>query len=59
VVDDGHAVGQLVGLFEYWVVRKIVMPCCEFKRRTSSQMSIRLAGSRPVVGSSKKSTRGS
>src|SRR6187549_673811 len=42
----------------YWVVRKTVVPS-SFSARTSSQIVRRLTGSRPVVGSSRKSTRGS
>jgi hypothetical protein len=42
----------------YWVVRNTVVPAA-LMRRTSSQMVTRLAGSRPVVGSSRNSTVGS
>ena len=42
----------------YWVVRKTVVPS-SLSARTSSQIVLRLTGSRPVVGSSRKSTRGS
>ncbi len=42
----------------YWVVRKTVVPS-SFSARTSSQIVLRLTGSRPVVGSSRKRTRGS
>ena len=41
----------------YWVVRKIVVPV-SLIRRTSSQTVRREAGSRPVVGSSRKRTSG-
>ena len=41
----------------YWVVRKIVVPSA-LMLRTSSQTVSREAGSRPVVGSSRKRTRG-
>ena len=41
----------------YWVVRKTVFPSA-FSLRTSSQIALRLTGSRPVVGSSRKSTSG-
>ncbi len=37
----------------YCVVRKIVMPNCSLSRRTSAHTAERLAGSRPVVGSSR------
>ena len=42
----------------YCVVRKTVVPS-SFSLRTSSQIAMRLTGSRPVVGSSRNSTRGS
>jgi hypothetical protein len=42
----------------YWVVRKTVVPS-SLSARTSFQIAARLAGSRPVVGSSRNSTRGS
>ena len=41
----------------YWVVRKMVVPLA-LMLRTSSQTVSREAGSRPVVGSSRKSTLG-
>ena len=41
----------------YCVVRKIVAPS-SFSAWTSSQIALRLTGSRPVVGSSRKRTRG-
>ena len=43
----------------YCVVRKIVMPKSSLRRRTSSQIAARLAGSSPVVGSSRNRMRGS
>ena len=42
----------------YWVVRKTVVPS-RLRASTSSQIDLRLTGSRPVVGSSRKRTRGS
>ena len=42
----------------YWVVRKTVTPSCLARRSTSSQSAVRLCTSRPVVGSSRKRTRG-
>ena len=42
----------------YWVVRKTVTPSSPASRATSSQSAARLCGSRPVVGSSRKRTRG-
>ena len=42
----------------YWVVRKTVVPS-SLSFSTSSQIDLRLTGSRPVVGSSRKRTRGS
>ena len=38
----------------YWVVRKIVTPARVFRSRTSLHTALRLTGSRPVVGSSRK-----
>ena len=40
----------------YWVVRKTVVPS-SLSAATSSQIALRLTGSRPVVGSSRNSTR--
>ena len=42
----------------YWVVRKMVMPSSRLSRRTSAHTVARLAGSSPVVGSSRKRTSG-
>ena len=42
----------------YCVVRKTVTPSSRASRATSSHRSARLAGSRPVVGSSRNRTRG-
>ncbi len=42
----------------YWVVRKTVVPS-SLSAETSSQIALRLTGSRPVVGSSRNSTLGS
>ena len=57
-VDDPDAVGELVGLLEVLGGeedgRALVV-----ERPTSSQIALRLTGSRPVVGSSRKSTSGS
>ena len=38
----------------YWVVRNTVTPSSRASRATSSQRAVRLCGSRPVVGSSRK-----
>ena len=43
----------------YWVVRKMVVPCCWLRLRTSSHTAARLSGSSPVVGSSRKRMSGS
>ena len=40
----------------YCVVKKMVIPSSAFSLRTSDQTAIRLCGSSPVVGSSRKST---
>jgi hypothetical protein len=53
VVDDPDPVGENVGFLE-----KTVTPSCLARRRTSSQSALRLCGSRPVVGSSRKRMRG-
>ena len=42
----------------YCVVRNTVTPSSRASRATSSQSAVRLCGSSPVVGSSRKSTRG-
>ena len=42
----------------YCVVRKTVTPSSRASRSTSAHSALRLCGSRPVVGSSRKSTRG-
>ena len=42
----------------YWVVRKTVMPSSRERLATSSQSAVRLWMSSPVVGSSRKRTRG-
>ena len=42
----------------YCVVRNTVTPSSRARRATSSQSAVRLCGSRPVVGSSRKRTRG-
>ena len=42
----------------YWVVRKTVTPSSFASRPTSRQSALRLCGSRPVVGSSRKRMRG-
>ena len=42
----------------YWVVRKTVTPSSRERCATSSQSAVRLWMSRPVVGSSRKRTRG-
>ena len=42
----------------YWVVRNTVTPASRRMSATSFQMSVRLCGSSPVVGSSRKRMRG-
>ena len=42
----------------YWVVRNTVVASSFTRRATSSQSAVRLWGSSPVVGSSRKSTLG-
>ena len=59
VVDDPDPVGERVGLLRCWVVRDegdAVRPLAS--RKTSCQSALRLCGSRPVVGSSRKRIRG-
>ena len=56
-VHDGDPVGQLIGSSRYWVVSRSVVPSRR-SSRTIAQISLRLRGSRPVVGSSRNRTRG-
>jgi hypothetical protein len=56
-VDDREPVAQLVGLLEVLRGEEDGRPRALI-RRTSSQIVRRLAGSRPVVGSSRNSTSG-
>ena len=57
VVDHGDPVGELVRLLEVLGREQGVVPSRP-SSRTTDQISLRLRGSRPVVGSSRNSTRG-
>ena len=58
VVDDPHAVGQAVGLLEVLGGEEDGHAVAARRGRSTSSHSARGAGSRPVVGSSRKRMRG-